>query len=321
MSSILPKAPIQRRKRSHDVADQIKKLIDVGEFSIGDRLPTEKELMQRFGVGRPAVREALFFLEQEGFVEVINGARARVTPPSPARLIQQFTELSRRLSAGPEGQERGEQARLVLEAGMCWIAATVATDEDIARLKAALDANVAAAGDRVEFIRTDVAFHYEIAVITRNPIFTMIYEAVVDWLVDQRTTTYHMPDADALSVRDHTAIYEAIAARDPARAFHEMASHIQLIGQLYRESKRLTSDVLRAVTHDVAKRFEREKEARWATSFGPGAEAVAPDVPAEAGDKAVKPAKKTTAKATRRRPSAASTVTGPRPRKRKTPRN
>ena len=268
MDSILTKPPIVRRKRAHDVADEIAKLVDSGEFSVGDRLPTEKDLMKRFGVGRPAVREALFFLEQQGLVEIINGARARVIPPSPGHLIKQFAQLSKRVSAGSEGQERGEQARLVLEAGLSWLAATVADENDIARLKAALDANVAAVGDRVEFIRTDVAFHYEIAVITGNPIFTMVHEAVVDWLVDQRTTTYHMPDADALSVRDHTAIYEAIAAHDPARAFHEMASHIQLIGQLYRESKRLSSEILRAVTHDVAQRFEREKAARWATSFG-----------------------------------------------------
>jgi len=268
VDSILPKAPMVRRKRAHDVADEIAKLIDSGEFRIGDRLPTEKDLMQRFGVGRPAVREALFFLEQQGLVEIINGARARVIPPSPAHLIRQFTQLSKRLSSGPDGQLRGEQARLVLEAGQSWLAATVASDDDIKRLKTALDANVASVGDRVEFIRTDVAFHYEIAAITSNPIFTMVHETVVDWLVDQRTTTYHMPDADTFSVRDHTAIYEAIAAHDPARAFHEMASHIQLIGQLYRESKRLSSEILRAVTHDVAQRFEREKAARWATSFG-----------------------------------------------------
>jgi GntR family transcriptional repressor for pyruvate dehydrogenase complex len=280
VDSILGKTPIGRRKRAHDVADEISKLIDSGEFRVGDRLPTEKDLMQRFGVGRPAVREALFFLEQQGMVEIVNGARARVTPPSPGNLIRQFTQLSKRLSTGPEGQQRGEQARLVLEAGLAWLAATVAEEADVKRLKAALDANVAAVGDRVEFIRTDVAFHYEIAAITRNPIFTMIHEAVVDWLIDQRTTTYHMPDADMLSVRDHTAVYEAIAARDPARAFHEMASHIELIGELYRESKRLSSEILRAVTHDVAQRFEHEKAARWATSFGrrePEADAAGSD--------------------------------------------
>jgi hypothetical protein len=61
-----------------------------------------------------------------------------------------------------------------------------------------------------------------------------------------------MPDADRLSVRDHTAIYEAVAARDPMRAFHEMTGHLRLISELYRESKRLSDEILHQVAHDVA---------------------------------------------------------------------
>ena len=128
-----------------------------------------------------------------------------------------------------------EQARLLFEAGVAWQAAQVATDEDIARLKRALDANVAAVGNIAEFIRTDVAFHYELNAITKNPIFAAVHEILVEWLIDQRTTTIHMPDADRFSVRDHTSIYEAVAAHDPMRAFHEMGSHLRLISQLYHE--------------------------------------------------------------------------------------
>ena len=81
--------------------------------------------------------------------------------------------------------------------------------------KQALDANVAAIGRVGEFIRTDVAFHYELDRITRNPGLQRASTTIlVGWLIDQRTTTIHMPDADRLSVRDHTAIYEAVAARD-----------------------------------------------------------------------------------------------------------
>ena len=83
------------------------------------------------------------------------------------------------------------------------------------------------------------------------------------WLIDQRTTTIHMPDADRLSVRDHTAIYEAVAARDPMRAFHEMTSHLRLISELYRESKRLSEEILRQIARDVAGRIERERESMW----------------------------------------------------------
>ena len=156
-------------------------------------------------------------------------------------------------------------------------------DEDIARLKRALDANVAAIGNTAEFIRTDVAFHYELTAITRNPIFSAVHDILVEWLIDQRTTTIHMPDADRLSVRDHTSIYEAVAAHDPMRAFHEMGSHLRLIRQLYHESKRLSEVILRDIARDVAERMDREKQDIWRSSVaGPPSRRARP-APAEAG--------------------------------------
>jgi GntR family transcriptional repressor for pyruvate dehydrogenase complex len=263
MEAAIPRLPLGRRKRAHDVADQIEKSITSGEFEVDSRLPSEKELMERFGVGRPAVREALFILQQQGLVEITSGARARVTAPTPKFLTGQLADLIKRVSATGEGQAHMEQVRLLYEAGVAWQAAQQATDEDIVRLKRALDANAAALGNTAEFVRTDVAFHYELTVITRNPIFTVVHETLVEWLIDQRTTTIHMPDADHFSVRDHTAIYEAVAARDPMRAFHEMTSHLRLISQLYTESKRLSEEILRKVARDVAARIDREMQAMW----------------------------------------------------------
>lgn len=242
-------------------------MIAAGEVRAGESLPGERELMVRFGVGRPAVREALFLLQQRGLVEIRNGTRARVTAPSPQRMLAPLAELARSLGASPAGQDHMEQARLLIESGLAWQAAQVATDQDIAGLKRALDRNVAAFGKRAEWIRTDVAFHAEIARIVGNPIFTGLGEAMGEWLTDQRATTLAIPDADRFSVRDHTRIYEAIAARDPARAFHEMASHLRLISRLYKEAKSLAEVILRDVTHDVAARMEKEKEALWAVSF------------------------------------------------------
>lgn len=226
-------------------------------------MPSEKQLAERFGVGRPSVREALFTLQQQGLLEITSGTRARVTAPSGKFLTGQVATLLRRMTSTSQGHEHMEQARLLLEAGVAWQAARVATDEDIQHLKTALDANTAAMGNTGAFVRTDVAFHAEIAVITRNPVFIGVYDTIVGWLIDQRTTTIHMPDADRLSVRDHTAIFEAVAARDPMRAFHEMTSHLRLISELYRESKALSEDILRQVARDVAGRIERERELMW----------------------------------------------------------
>lgn len=255
--------PLRRRKRSDDIADHIERAISTGEFKEGAPMPSEKELAEQFGVGRPSVREALFTLQQQGLVEITSGTRARVTTPSGKFLAGQVATLIHRMTATGQGHEHMEQVRLLLEAGVAWQAARVATDEDVARLKAALDANVAALGNIGLFIRTDVAFHAELAVITRNPVFIGTYDALVGWLIDQRTTTIHMPGADTLSVRDHTAIFEAVAARDPMRAFNEMTGHLRLISEFYRESKALSEEILRQVARDVASRIERERASMW----------------------------------------------------------
>ena len=95
-------------------------------------------------------------------------------------------------------------------------------------------------------VRSDVAFHYEIVRIVRNPVFNAFHDVLVEWLIGQRTTTISLPDADRLSLRDHTAICAAVASRDPARAYHEMASHLRLISRLYDEATRLRRDALAA---------------------------------------------------------------------------
>jgi len=264
MKTPLSTVPLGRRKRADEIAEHIERAISTGEFKEGTAMPSEKELAERFGVGRPSVRKALFTLQQQGLVEITSGTRARVTAPSGKFLTGQLASLIRRMTSTGEGHEHMEQTRLLFEAGVAWQAARVATDEDIQRLKTLLDANAAAIGNTGLFIRTDVAFHAELTVITRNPIFTGVHDALVGWLIDQRTTTIHMPDADRLSIRDHTAIYEAVAARDPMRAFLEMTSHLRLISELYRESKRLSEEILRQIARDIASRIERERESMWA---------------------------------------------------------
>jgi hypothetical protein len=72
-----------------------------------------------------------------------------------------------------------------------------------------------------------------------------------------------MPEADRLSVRDHTAIYEAVAARDPMSGFHCLVSRLRLVSKLYNESKRLSDEILVELAHQVSERVEREMDAMW----------------------------------------------------------
>ena len=267
----LPRISVGRRTRADDVADLLTELIESGEFAVGSQLPSEKDLAERFGVGRPSVRQALFYLQQQGSVQIASGTRARVAQPSFDFMNEQVIALVKRTASTPEGQRHMEMARLLFEPGVALQAAMVATDEDIADFKRRLDANIAAQGNHPLFVRTDVDFHYKLTEITRNPVFLAVHEVMRDWLIDQRTNTIALVGVDQVSIRDHTAIYEAVAAREPMRAFHEMTSHLRLISEFYQEAKRISDSVFRNMVADVTKRVGDEMQQLWKTGHPTGA--------------------------------------------------
>ena len=82
--------PIQRRKLSQQVYDRLIALIDSGRIAPGEQLPSERELMEPYGVGRPAMREALQSLERAGIVTITHGERARVAVPTAERPVAQI---------------------------------------------------------------------------------------------------------------------------------------------------------------------------------------------------------------------------------------
>lgn len=224
---------IRRPKLYQEVATRLESLIVSGRFGVGERLPSERELTQRFGVGRPAVREALMTLEKMGLVAIQTGERARVIRPTPEVMVEQLSGAARTLLMAPDGIRHFQQARLLFETGLARQAAEHATLADLATLESALEANRRALGDMREFERTDVEFHYTIAAIPRNPIFTALHHAIVEWLTEQRTVTLRRRGAAAKAFEHHRRIYLAIAARDPDAADAAMHRHMLEVADLY----------------------------------------------------------------------------------------
>ncbi len=229
--------PIRRRKIYEDVVAQLEALIHEGELQAGDPLPSERELMMQFGVGRPAIREALFALQRMGLVVVANGERPRISNPTTKTLLDELSGAARLLLAKPEGMNHFQEARALFECALAEEAARLATAEDIAALEAALAANSNAIGDDVRFMRTDVAFHFAIATIPRNPIYIALHEAIVEWLVDQRRVSLRRQGTDHLAFESHRRIFEAIKRRDATAASQEMRRHLDEIAKLYWKVK------------------------------------------------------------------------------------
>jgi len=228
-----PRRVIRRRKLHEEVAAHLEQLIATGHWVEGEQLPSERELMERFGVGRPAVREALLSLEKMGLLALSSGERARVTRPTAETLVGQLSGAARHLLARPEGMRDFQDARRLFESALAWRAADCAAPEDLHALKAALDANRNAIGDRHRFERTDLDFHVTLAGISRNPLFLALHDAIVSWLALQRTVTLRNPGAERKAYDSHHRIYEAVAAHDPAAAWRAMDDHLREVARLY----------------------------------------------------------------------------------------
>jgi GntR family transcriptional regulator, sialic acid-inducible nan operon repressor len=224
---------IQRSKISDEVATRIEAMIYTGQFATGEQLPTGRELMKVFGVGRPAIREALFTLQKLGLVAVSNGVRARVTRPTPAVVFKSLSGAARNLLAQPGGITDFQDARMFFEVGLARRAARSATKADIRELAAALEANHDSMGDLALFEQTDVAFHYVLAKIARNPIFTAVHQAIIEWLTEQRHVALQVAGASRVAYAFHKRIFEAVAAKNPDKAEKAMRDHLLNVSDLY----------------------------------------------------------------------------------------
>jgi len=225
---------VRRRKLYEDVADHLETMIRSGAYAPSDLLPSERDLMKQFGVGRPAVREALFHLRKMGVVELRSGERARVTQPTPQFVIGALSGTARHMLAAPHGVREFQNARIFFEVGLARHAASFATQGEIVRFEAALNDNHAAIGDLKRFQETDVAFHYVLALIPGNSIFQAIHAALAEWLLEQRRTTLR-PGEDVIAYEAHRAIFEAVAAHDPDRAERAMREHLAYVVRRYTE--------------------------------------------------------------------------------------
>src|SRR5690242_6588430 len=124
----MPIQTIESRRLYRQIADQLSRLIDKGEFRVGARLPSERDLSEQLGVSRPSVREALIALEVEGLVEVRGGAGVFVCARKPVN-------ASHRAEVSQPGPFDLIRARWIIESEAAALAATHATPEHLQRLK------------------------------------------------------------------------------------------------------------------------------------------------------------------------------------------
>jgi DNA-binding FadR family transcriptional regulator len=229
----VPLEAVEARRLYRQIADQLRALIDSGEYAVGSRLPTERDLAEQLKVSRPTVREALIALEVEGRIRIRVGSGIYVNEPAAlASLLPS--------SATIEGPFEVLRARELLEGAIAEQAARVATSADIERIDASLLAMASVQHPGEPSMIHDRAFHIAVTGSLDNAVLVR----VVGDLFDQRLNPYFAklahyfenPASWRAALAEHHAIRDAIAARDPAAAATAMRHHLACSQERFAQS-------------------------------------------------------------------------------------
>ena len=229
-----PIEQIVRRKLSDEVFDRLERMITSGELKPGDEMPSERVLMERFGVGRPAIREAMQSLAGMGLVNISHGERAKVLKLTAKSIFQQVDLTAKiMLSQSSDSLENLKSARIFFERGMAREAAQRASEADIAELKRIIERQRESLGNAEDFISADMQFHTRIAQISGNPIFAAVSEAMLAWLREYHTEMLIWTGKEKFTLVEHEEIVERLAAHDADGAESAVLKHLERSRALY----------------------------------------------------------------------------------------
>lgn len=221
-------AKITTRKIYEEIAEQIKQQIVSGALPPGHKLPSTRELTERFQVGRSTMREALSALKAMGLIEIRQGEGCYVRIVESADVpLPEFDSLL----MGKQTVLELMEARKALEIANAALAAEKRTDEDLAAFEAVLEMMERNLGDEEQGEVADVRFHLVLSQATHNSIMVRLLESISSQMQiaireTRRLQMYASAEVSRQLWQEHSAIYEAIRDRDPLRAQEAMRTHL-----------------------------------------------------------------------------------------------
>ncbi|NUP52488.1 MAG: FadR family transcriptional regulator [Catenulispora sp.] len=213
---------------------RIRELIQSGELPPGSRLPPEQQLAAELGLSRNLMREAVKALVVARVLEIRRGDGTYVTSLEPAVLLEGLGSAVELLQG--DTQLELTEVRRLFEPIATAVAAERITEAGLAELRGHLEA-MRAAKDDVELLnRHDAAFHRTVTAATGNRTLTSILEGISSRTVRARVWRGMVDDAVAdRTVAEHQAIYDALAAGDPALAQATALIHVSTTEKWLRD--------------------------------------------------------------------------------------
>jgi GntR family transcriptional repressor for pyruvate dehydrogenase complex len=215
-------APIDRRNTYELVAERLIEQIGSRQLKPGDVLPTERELVQSYGVGRSSVREALRILESKGLITPRgNGAFSVAELRNP--LNNSFDLL---VTLDVASYAELFEVRRSVEAEAAALAAQRRTQAQLQRMLSEIEEMRRGLDSEERFIEADLRFHLTVAEATRNRVLVYLMHAIRDLLQRSLSSSYHISGSPQRAVEMHRLIAEAIADKNPEKARQRMQEHV-----------------------------------------------------------------------------------------------
>ncbi len=202
-------------------------LIRAGEWPVGRPIPSERTLIEQFGVSRIAVREALSMMRGLGLIQTTQGSGSIVRAIDSGmlgRLLPLMISLE-----GEHTYEQIYEMRLTMEPRHAHLAALRRSERDLAELDGLHAAMVTCADDALaEWVRADMAFHQAVARATKNPLMPMMLKTLAEYVIHVQKVSCAGDRAKRdRTLAAHANILNAIHQRDAERARVEMEAHLR----------------------------------------------------------------------------------------------
>ncbi len=223
---------ITKTSLSEEIAVQIMRLISNGDLKPGEKLPSERDLRLRFGVGRSSLREALRCLAIVGVLESRAG-EGTFLALNPDKFLGRV--LGWRVATERKNVENLMSVRLALETETASHAARNPTEEQIRELDDAVAKMSALYDSPKQFVQEDVAFHLVIARVSPNDLIFDLLSLIRGQLQHAFMSIGGWPRTPQVSNEEHRGIVEAIRQRNPESARRLMREHIEKGLQRYQQ--------------------------------------------------------------------------------------
>tara|TARA_R110002096_G_C14548067_1_gene719019 strand:+ start:696 stop:1412 length:717 start_codon:yes stop_codon:yes gene_type:complete len=215
--------------RVNKLISQISDLINQKHLQPGDKLPAERILAEKFGVSRRSIGAAILKLESYGILKSMPQSGTFVANIGRVAMNGMVEDI---LNLGLPNFKSLVETRILLELEAVKLVATRRTEEDLRKIKEALDAHESKLLSGKDAVQEDLLFHLAIAKVSGNVTINQIMIAITPQIIlDFKKYHIDYDYLDELRIKEHAGIFEAIKNQNPKLAVKRMKKHFKLLYQ------------------------------------------------------------------------------------------